>query len=392
MGIHIELINYYLTHEKYEDALKFILNTDVRANRFFFDSGEWYTEASLVLAGYKKNNAAIINGNRPYWFELLNSCDRRLTLSPNNLDLLREFDQHLFTATNSTFPEIEGDLVSAFLPFFQGQCYLHAASFLLNCETTCSINTAEDWTKAKKTALPLLYMASKVGSFDSAQLSPETPYVKKKLFSLYETQSDSRIVQAAIIFQTCNDALNEVRTIVAESDWQKKLNNHLFGSKDAMSSSHLALQMNINASIEWSNIETVFQQNEDGILDHEEVVFQDENDPDQIDDDSQEESICHECGKMYSSQSNLAAHITNVHKGRRYFCNQCPKVFKAFHTFRQHVKSMHPGLKVLAAEISVLANQNDSIDDQILFLEAAAARNEKEISIWKKKIAEKSES
>lgn len=144
VDLSIELINNLLKQENIQEAFNYVSITETQSHKEFIDSSDWYTATAAVLSEYKKINVTKINGNWLYWFQLNNSCERRLAFSPNNINLLFELDQYLFEVAKFTFSE--GELASAFLPFFQGQMYMHAASVLIN-------------KNMRQTALPLLFLA-----------------------------------------------------------------------------------------------------------------------------------------------------------------------------------------------------------------------------------------
>lgn len=65
--------------------------------------------------------------------------------------------------------------------------------------------------------------------------------------------------------------------------------------------------------------------------------------------ESNEESTCKDCGKVFSSKYNLDRHV-QLHKGVRYPCAICGKMYSQKYAWGQHMKAAHN--KVIAtAEI-----------------------------------------
>lgn len=56
---------------------------------------------------------------------------------------------------------------------------------------------------------------------------------------MYETRSNSRILEAANLLQSCSEIRNEINALDSDSNWRAKLFFHLFGSDNGMSTSHL---------------------------------------------------------------------------------------------------------------------------------------------------------
>lgn len=286
IALRIRLVCYFLDQKRIDDAFKYVSDIEMKPNNKFRNSIDWYSTVSLVLDRYRETNSATIPKNWPYWLQLVTTIERQVflflsrspkeayTIDSNLLDvqnLLFELDQNLNkVATSCSFPESERELVSEFLSHFRGQLCLHAASLLFKRESEQP--SRGNWNETTKTALPMLLLAYNCGSIDSNQAwlrnASETT---KQLIDLWQIQSSFRISQVARTLQSCisvnlnsdnavlanlrricndkyslwsnqDDVLNEIRSIVADSDWRKKLHRNLFNKKDqqnAVSGSYL---------------------------------------------------------------------------------------------------------------------------------------------------------
>lgn len=416
----ISVADAYLKEDNIQSAFNYISLIETQLNTQYFDSEEWYAAVVKVLQQYKQRNPATVNENWLYHFQALNSLDRRLSFSPK-IDLLFEFDQHLFTASKCTFPEHERELASEFLSYFQGQFHLHAGSILLNREAEQPHETK--WTDASKKALPLLWMACSIGCIDSKTI-PNSAERKKFFFEFYERESNKRIFQAAETFQTCENAINECMEVIQPANWKELVYYALFNSDpylDGIASSYLAVQANIASTIDThhttqespekpveravENCEPQIEYASEGEINQNiEVICESnlkrkaskktksqQNQKSSSKDDSKHEPICSVCGKKYSNKSNLAAHIENAHNGKRYLCSQCPDTFTAAASFRRHALQIHPGLDVTSQQVSYadeggLILTTDNADQKIRKLEAQYAHNEAKINTLKEKI------
>lgn len=327
----------------------------------------------------------------------MNSLERLLTLSPN-IDLLFEFDQHLFTASKCTFPEPDNELASEFLPYFKGQFYSHIAKQLLNREAEPH---TQKWTDTTKKALPLLWLSCKTGSIDSKRF-PNATEQKKKLLELYEIESNNRILQDAATFQTCENSSVEFAAIGLENKWKEEVYRALFENKvhlDGIGSSHLISQATLESTV--CNVNSL-ENPEEASQDGKKVLKPLENPEEasqngkkvlkrkaKVDDDAKHEPICSLCGNKYSSKSNLAAHIESAHKGKRYLCSQCPDIFTAAASLRRHASLIHPGLDVTIKPLldeGELILTTDNSDQKIRKLETQYAHNEAKINALKEEI------
>lgn len=286
IGLRIRLVDHFLQQKRIDDAFKYVSDIEMKPNNKFRNSTDWYTTVSVVLEKYKEKNAATLNKNWPYWLQLITTIERQLLLtlarSPkdgnaieHNLleatNFLFELDQNLNKAAASSFPESERDLASEFLSHFRGQLALHAASLLFKRATETMVR--ENWQETTKTSLPLLLLACNFGVIDGNQMwLRNASEATKQLIGLWQAQSSFRVSQAARTLQSCisngnnadnavlanlrkictdkysiwsnqDDVFNEIRSIVADSDWRKKLYRNLFASKkeqqNAISGSHL---------------------------------------------------------------------------------------------------------------------------------------------------------
>lgn len=376
----IQLVHHYLKEENIEGAFEFISITEIKSNRIFFDSHNWYTAVSVVLDEFAKKNRATLNENWLFWFQLMNSCERRLACLPTNKDLLFELDQLLFKANQCTFQEPDREFAYNFLPYFQGQFYLHAALVLLDFDGQPQ---AENWSSKTKTALPLLWLACKTGSIDGSQRSEITTDPKMKLLNLYAAQSNIRILQAENMMQSCDEYLNEIKTIIVDPEWQIKLFHILFGTKES-SSSHLTHQMKYPMLLDTkASYQIEYAPNEP-----ENVSFEESTESV----DNQINTTCSICGIEYSNISNLNAHTESMHKFRRYLCSYCPDSFTAMSSLRRHSSKLHPGLTIPTDDKSKSNKEyahfstEDSLDDKIRDLETKIADKDTEIVVLKEKI------
>ncbi|XP_031625678.1 E3 SUMO-protein ligase RanBP2-like [Contarinia nasturtii] len=287
IGLHTRLVDHFLQQNRIDEAFKYVLDIEMKPNNKFRNSTDWYAAVSAVLEKYKAKNAATLNKNWTYWLQLISSIERQLfltlTRSPKDVNaidynlleatnLLFELDQNLNkVATACSFPDSERDLFADFLIHFRGQFALHAASLLFKRAIETSVRA--NFLETTKTTLPLLLLAFNFGTIDGNQLwLRNASEATKRLIDLWQAQSSFRVLQVARTLQSCissgsstenavlanlrkictdkysvwsnkDDVLNEIRSIVADSDWRKKLYRNLFVTnkehQNAVSGSHL---------------------------------------------------------------------------------------------------------------------------------------------------------
>lgn len=285
IGLRIRLVYHFLDQNRIDDAFKYVSDLQMKPNTKFRNSIDWNATVAQVLEKYKEKYSATISKNWPYWLQRITIIERQLFLtlmrSPkdsnaiaHNLleatNLLFELDQSLNKVASASFPDGERELASEFLSHFRGQFSLHAASLLFKREAEQSLRG--NWTETTKTALPMLLLAYNFGSIESNQLwLRNASEATKQLIDSWQAQSSFRVTQAARTLQSCissnasndsavlenfrricmdkysvwsgpEDVLKEIRSIVADSDWRKKLHRNLFNVKEhqnAVSGSYL---------------------------------------------------------------------------------------------------------------------------------------------------------
>lgn len=280
IGLRIRLVYHFLDQNRVQDAFKYVSEMETKPqNVKFQNSKDWISTVLVVLEKYNEKNLASLNKNWPYWLQLITTIERQLFLtlahSPkdsNTIDqnlleatnLLFELDQNLNkVATTCSFLDSERDLVSEFLSHFRGQLSLHSASLLFKREAEQS--QRGNWQETTKNALPLLLLAFNFGAIDGNQMwLKNASEATKQLIDVWQVQSSFRVIQAARTLQSCintnassdnavlanlrkictdkysvwsshDDILNEIRSIVADSDWRKRLHRNLFVSKEHQS-------------------------------------------------------------------------------------------------------------------------------------------------------------
>lgn len=389
IGSFVQLAAYYLRKGDIQQAFAFISRTEMKSNRIFFDSDDWYTVVLLVLEEFQKKYQDTIGENWLYWFLLINAIERRLACLPGNTELLLKLDQHLFTANRCVFQECDRNLACEFLKYFQGQFYLHAALTLLD-------DKQDDNTKA---SLALLFLACQTSNqFESIEQLENATEAKMKLFKLYATQSKIRIHQAEQLLKTYVEFTSEVQTIVADSDWKKNLYYALFGRKYSSRTrkSHMVQQMK-TPTIELSDIEqqsTEIDENQQEIAivepsgteqDLQYTEFETESHDKTMEIDENQISMCKLCGNTYSNTSNLNAHIETAHNLRRYLCPHCPEYLTTQNSVRRHSQKIHPGMEIPNDIAPVSMNElssNEDIDVKICNLELKIAEINDEIKMY----------
>jgi uncharacterized C2H2 Zn-finger protein len=82
-----------------------------------------------------------------------------------------------------------------------------------------------------------------------------------------------------------------------------------------------------------------------------------------LDDHQQQKPMCPECGRMYSTNSNLKQHIANVHTKNDFWepCHVCGKMFKTRQYLHTHLLQAHGirqrGLKNFGGVVAPNGNQ-----------------------------------
>lgn len=302
VGLRVRLIHYYLDQKRIDDAFKYVSDIQLTPLIEFHKSIDWNSTVSQVLDKYKEKYATTLLKNWSYWLLRITTIERQLFLAlahtskdrsaiDHNLieaaNLLFELDQHLYkVATVCSFGASEKDLVPECLSHYRGQLSLHAATLIFKREIEKSFQG--NWTDATKNALPLLLLAYNFGSFDANQMwlrnASETT---KQLTSLWLAESSFRVSQAARTLQSCvsrnengvlenlrrvcidkygiwssgDDILKEIRNIVADSDWRKKLHRYLFQRKEhqkAASESYFVKSSAFDApTLQWPDTEAL---------------------------------------------------------------------------------------------------------------------------------------
>lgn len=281
IGLRIRLVYYFLDQNRIDDAFKYVYDLQMKPNTKFRNSMDWNATVTQVLDKYKEKHAATISKNWPYWLQRVTIIERQLFLTlirtpkdgnaiENNLleatNLLFELDQSLNKVANASFPDAERDLASELMSHYRGQLSLHTASLLFK-RGEAEQSARGNWNEVTKSALPMLLLAYNFGSINNNQLwLRNASEATKQLIDLWQAQSSFRVVQAARTLQSCissnavlenfrricmdkysvwthsDDVLKEIRSIVADSDWRKKLYRNLFNSKEhknAVSGSYL---------------------------------------------------------------------------------------------------------------------------------------------------------
>lgn len=304
IGLRIRLVHFFLDQNRIDDAFKYVSDLQLNSNIKFRQSMDWNSTVSRVLDKYKEKHAATISTNWPYWLQRISTVERQLFLTlmqtpkdSNAIDhnlleatnLLFELDQYLNKIVTCNFPESERDLASEFLSHFRGQLSLHAASLLFKRETEQS--TRGNWSEITKTTLPLLLLAYNFGTISSNQLwLRNASEATKQLIDLWQAQSSFRVLQAARILHSCisscgnsdnpilenlrrictdkysvwsnaDDILKEIRSIVADSDWRKKIYRIIFKNREhqnAISSSHFIKNSAFDTpTFEWPDLHSL---------------------------------------------------------------------------------------------------------------------------------------
>lgn len=268
IGLHTQLVYHYLGQSRVDDAFKYVTDNELKPNNNKFrNSSDWCKTVMRVLEAYKEKHLASIQKNWPYWLQLIITIERQLFLAlldssehsqADATNLLFELDSNLGkVAKICKIPEADRELSSEFLVFYRGQFCLHAASLLFKRHTD-----SPNWLGTTKSALPLLLFAYNFGTIESNQMwLKNASETSKQLIELWKVQSSFRVAQAARTLHSCvstnntsdnavlanfrkicmdkysgwsnaDDVLNEIRSIVADSDWRKKTYRQLFRTNE----------------------------------------------------------------------------------------------------------------------------------------------------------------
>lgn len=289
VGLRVRLVYQYLGQNEIDAAFDHVFDTELKQNRPFRNSGDWYSTASEVLAAYAKSHSDTINSDRSYWLLLISVYERQSFLNLiQSLNDQSSTDQTLLEATNSLyefdqslqravganiFTDFERELSAQFYSHYGGQLCLHIASLLYKREI--NFTSRPNWQEAMKDTLPLLLLAYSCGGTDkdSVPLKKNTSENLKQLLNQWSIHSSFRMSQAGRTLQSCisthtpstsavltnlrkigsytdkytlwssqDDILNEIRSVVADRDWRKRLYQKVFPNKElhqAIGSSYL---------------------------------------------------------------------------------------------------------------------------------------------------------
>lgn len=277
VGLRIRLVYHILEQKRVDEAFKYVFDIEMKQVAQFRNSSDWYTAVSQVLTKYKEKYDEAIRKNWSYWLLLISVNERQLYLSlVRSPDICALAEQNLTEATNylfeldqnlsklvaiNAFPDSERELAAEFTAHYRGQLCLHAASLLFKREM--NMVSRSNWQETLRTALPLLLFAYNCG----CPVRNTLPWLKgasettKHLINHLHTQSCFRMAQAGRTLQSCvnspatsdnaalvnlrkictdkysawstqDDVLNEIRSIVADTEWRKKLYRKLYHNKE----------------------------------------------------------------------------------------------------------------------------------------------------------------
>lgn len=258
----LQLVNYYLSKNRSEDAFKYVSDIMSRNPGQFLNSLEWYATVHKTLKQFKQATDVVLSKNWDYWVLSLTAVDRQLSLSlaqdhqlasqqsghlQNCQALLFDLDQMLYTAANISFP-VRTELSAQLINHFQGQFLLHAATFLYARER----NTNQWWATINN-ALPLLFLAFRLGvaSTEDAWLKQANEQTRE-LVRLWQRQGAFRCSQAGRTllsciedddakkgqsgnvapFKTAEDLTDAARKHCSSRNWTTTLFRHLFTNED----------------------------------------------------------------------------------------------------------------------------------------------------------------
>lgn len=302
IGLRCRLVYHFLEQNRVDDAFKYVTDFEMKAYTKFQNSSDWNSNVLQVLDRYKEKNASTLPKIWAYWLQLIMTIERQLflalTQSPKDrhaidhnmqeaTNLLFEFDQNLNkVASACSFPESERELASEFLSHYRGQLSLHGASLLFK-----RASLHEKWHETTKTALPLLLLAYNFGVIKgNQQWLRNASEAVKQLIDSWQAHSSFRVSQAARTLNSCistnatsdnavlanlrkvcndkysvwtnqEDILKEIRCIVVDTDWRKKLYRHFFNSKvlqSAVSGSDLVKSKAFESpTFDWPDANTI---------------------------------------------------------------------------------------------------------------------------------------
>lgn len=212
----LQLVNYYISKNRADDAFKYISELMTRSPAQFLNSLDWYTAVHKALKQYKQTADVVLSKNWDYWVLSISAVDRQLSLAlaqDHNLanqqsahllhcqGLLFELDQMLFTAANISFP-VRTELSAQMISHFQGQFLLHAASYLYKRERT--LNSNAQWFATINHSLPLLFIAFRQGiaATEDAWLK-QANEATRELTRLWQRQGAFRCAQAGRTLLSC---------------------------------------------------------------------------------------------------------------------------------------------------------------------------------------------
>lgn len=276
----LQLVNYYISKSRPEDAFKYISDLMTRSPGQFMNSLDWYAAVHKALNLYRHATDVVLAKNWDYWLLSITALDRQLSLAlaqDHNLathqsghlshcqSLLFELDQQLYTAANISFP-VRAELSAQMITHFQGQFLLHAASFLFKRERTLHLN---QWWTTTNHSLPLLFIAFRLGI-----ASTEDGWLKsandatKELVRLWQRQGAFRCCQAGRTLLSCvqvgggedgkstsktvapfnlpDEVTDAARRQCASRNWTTSLFRHLFPSDEHASKTSTSFMVTSN--------------------------------------------------------------------------------------------------------------------------------------------------
>lgn len=110
---------------------------------------------------------------------------------------------------------------------------------------------------------------------------------------------------------------------------------------------------------------------------------------------SQNEFLCKECGKNFSSDYNLKRHIKSVHHNAKYPCNFCGTTYSYPFSLTDHIKKIHDGEKVISKPSDNGNKKTNTSNDKelnIIELENEIANLEEETGFNGKSISNEGDS
>lgn len=268
----LQLVQYFLTKNRYADAFKYILDVQSKSQTQFGTCKDWLAMMAKTLALYKESLApaadVTLSKNWDYWHLSAIVVERQLALSLTNeptifaqqmanlsecQHFLCEFDQLLSDISRvalSSRPELTAQLML----HYEGQFCLQVASFLFKRER---IQNNNQWSATTVNALPMLLIAFHAGIPDT-----EEPWLKKaaesvrELVRFWQRSGAFRCVQAGKSFVSCiktddstatapfeslEDLCDATRKQCSSKTWRQTLYRTVFSAADhlaKMTTSH----------------------------------------------------------------------------------------------------------------------------------------------------------